>query len=75
MSELPEGREPLSKEWLKEKDMEINELLLSAIKEGRKAERRAIVAYLRTKGTVISRILGNDIEDGGHLKEDYNVHD
>lgn len=75
MSKLPEGREPLSKEWLREKDMEINELLLSAIKEGRKAERRAIVNYLRTKGTVISRVLGNDIEDGGHLREDDDVHD
>ena len=50
-------------------------LLHQARQEGRKSERKAIVSYLRTKGTVISRILGNDIEDGGHLKEDYNVHD
>lgn len=44
-------------------------LLHQARQEGRKSERKAIVAYLRTKGTVVSRVLGNAIEDGLHYDE------
>lgn len=50
-------------------------LLIKARKEGRKAERKAIVNYLRTKGSTVSRVLGNAIEDGHHLEEDKDVHD
>ena len=44
-------------------------LLHQARQEGRKSERKAIVAYLRTKGTVVSRVLGNAIEDCLHYED------
>jgi hypothetical protein len=44
-------------------------LLHQARQEGRKSERKAIVAYLRTKGTVVSRVLGNAIEECHHYDD------
>lgn len=44
-------------------------LLHQARQEGRKSERKAIVAYLRTKGSQVSKILGNAIEEGHHVKD------
>jgi hypothetical protein len=49
-------------------------LLHQAREEGRKSERKAVVKYLQTKGSVIARILGNGIEEGLHLEEDKDVH-
>ena len=68
---MKRSREPPSQDW-KDKamsnidDARLAELLCQARQEGRKSERKAVVNYLRTKGTVISRILGNAIEEGLH---------
>ena len=45
-------------------------LLLKAREEGRKSERKLIVDYLRKRGSTISRILGNAIEEKLHYVDD-----
>lgn len=68
---MKRSREPPSQDW-KDKamsnidDARLAELLCQARQEGRKSERKAVVNYLRIKGTVVSRILGKAIEEGLH---------
>lgn len=51
---------------IEELEANLAELLCQARQEGRKSERKAVVNYLRIKGTVVSRILGKAIEEGLH---------